>query len=165
MKSKDGVCDELTVIIHHIEAQTGRSVKYLRTDDGGEFKSLKPYLRSKGITHEKSAPYAQDQDGVAERSIRTILKRARTMLIHANLPHRLWPEAISAACYITNRLPTKALDGMTPYKAWHGHKPDLSNLRVYGCDAYVMDYNSKAKGKMYPRSWLETLVGYEAKNQ
>ncbi len=29
------------------------------------------------------------------------------MLIQAGLPSKLWPEALSAACYITNRLPTK----------------------------------------------------------
>lgn len=87
------------------------------------------------------------------------------MLIHANLPHRLWPEVISAACYITNRLPTKALDGKTLFEAWHGHKPNLSNLQVYSCDTYVVNYHAKSKGKMAPRSWAGTLVGYEAKNQ
>ena len=126
LKTKDEICDQLPAIINRIEKETRHSVKALRTDDGSEFGRLQPYLREKGIAHEKSAPYAQDQDGVAERSIRTVLERARTMLIHANLPHRLWPEAIAAACYITNRLPTKALEKKTPYEAWHGHKPDLS---------------------------------------
>ena len=87
------------------------------------------------------------------------------MLIHAGLPSKLWPEAFSTAYYITNRLPTKALQGKTPFEAWYKRKPDISNLRVYGCDAYVMDYKAKAKGKMAPRSWAGTLVGYEAKNQ
>lgn len=72
---------------------------------------------------------------------------------------------MSAACYITNRLPTKALQGKTPYKAWYKRKPEISNLCVYGCNAYVVDYKAKAKGKMAPRSWAGTLVGYEAKNQ
>lgn len=165
LKTKDGICDEIPTIINRIEVQTGRPVKALQTDDGKEFKRLETFFKEKGITHETSAAYAQDQDGVAERSIRTILERAKTMMIHANLPHSLWPEAISAACYITNRLPTKALNGLTPHEAWHGHKPDLSNLRVYGCNAYVVDYHAKFKGKMAPRSWARTLVGYEAKNQ
>ena len=122
-------------------------------------------MRRKALFGEKSALYSQDQDGVAERSIRTIIERARTMLINAGLPAKLWLEALSAACYITNRLPTKALQGKAPFEAWHKRKPDISNLRIYGCDAYVVDYKAKAKGKMAPYSWAGTLVGYEAKNQ
>ena len=128
LKTKDEICDELPKVINRIETETGRPVKALRTDDGGEYERLQPYLDQKGIVREKSAPYAQDQDGVAERSIRTILERARTMMIHTKLPHHLWPKVISAACYITNRLPTKALDGKTPYEAWHRYKPNLSNF-------------------------------------
>jgi hypothetical protein len=37
------------------------------------------------------------------------------------------------AVYILNRSPTKALNGMTPYEAWHGCKPAVSHLRVFGC--------------------------------
>ena len=165
LKTKDGICDEVPPLLNRVETHTGRKVEYFRTDDGREYTRLIPVFNEKGIIWEKSAPYAQDQDGVAERSIRTILEMARTMMIHANLPHRLWPEVISAACYIKNRLPTKALDGKTPHEAWHGKKPDLSNLRIYDCDAYVVDYDAKAKGKMAPRSWAGTLVGFEAKNQ
>ena len=165
LKSKDQICEELPIIMQRIAVHTGRPIKSLRTDDGPEFAKLKTYLDQMGIFREKSALYAQDQDGVLERSIRTIVERARTMTIHANLPVHLWPEAMAAAVYITNRLPTKALNNQTPYEAWHNEKPDLSNLRVYGCDAYVVDYHAKSKGKMAPRSWTGTLVGYEAKNQ
>ena len=74
------------------------------------------------------------------------------MLIHAGLPSSLWPEAIAAACYITNRLPTKALDGKTPYEAWYKKKPDLANHRVYGCNIFVVDDHAKSKGKIASRS-------------
>ena len=87
------------------------------------------------------------------------------MLIHAGLPSSLWPEVIAAACYITNRLPTMAPEGKTPYEVWYKKKPDLSNLHIYGCNAYVIDYHAKSKGKMAPQSWIGTLVGYEGKNQ
>ena len=74
------------------------------------------------------------------------------MLIHAGLLSKLWPEALLTACYITNKLPIKVLEGKTPFEAWYKKKPDISNLRVYDCDAYVVDYKAKAKGKMAPRS-------------
>lgn len=74
------------------------------------------------------------------------------MLIHTGLLSSLWPEAIAAACYITNRLPTKALNEKTPYKAWYKKKPDLFNLCMYSCNAYVVDYHAKSKKK-----WLNGL--------
>ena len=165
LKTKDTICKELIGVFNQVKTHTERDLEYFRSDDAGEYQGLQPTFQERGIIWEKSAPYAQDQDGVSERSIRTILERARTMLIHAGLPSSLWPEAIAAACYITNRLPTTALEGKTPYEAWYKKKPDLSNLRVYGCNAYVIDYHAKSKGKMAPRSWIGTLVGYEGKNQ
>ena len=42
------------------------------------------------------------------------------------------------AVYVWNRLPQYALsDETTPYFLVEGHKPDVSHLRVFGCDAYA----------------------------
>jgi hypothetical protein len=48
-----------------------------------------------------------------------------------------WGEAVVTAVYILNRSPTKTLNGMTPYEAWHGRKPTVSHLRVFGCLAFT----------------------------
>ena len=37
-----------------------------------------------------------------------------------------------------NRCPTKALQSITPYEAWHGRKPSIGHLRVFGCLAYAL---------------------------
>ncbi len=158
LKSKDAICKELGTIINQVKTDTGQDLKYFRSDNAGEYQGLQPTFQKKGILWEKSAPYTQDQDDVSERSIRTVLERAKTMLIHTRLSSSPWPEAIVAACYITNHLPTKAVDGKTPYETWYKKKPDFANLRVYGCNAYVVDYHAKSKGKMAPRSLIGTLV-------
>ena len=59
------------------------------------------------------------------------------MLADSKLPHRFWAEALSTCVYLRNRSPTKALEGITPYEAWSGVKPDVSLLRVFGCSAYA----------------------------
>ena len=60
------------------------------------------------------------------------------MIAHAGLSNIFWAEAISAASYVRNRLPTSALkEGETPYERWHGRKPDVSHFRVFGCMAYA----------------------------
>ena len=86
------------------------------------------------------------------------------MLIYTGLLSKLWPEALSIAYYITNRLPTKALQGKMLFDVWYKRKPEISNLQVYDCNAYIVDYKAKAKEKMIPCSWAGTLIGYEVKN-
>ena len=54
------------------------------------------------------------------------------------LPHSFWLEAAMCATYVLNRCPTKALQSITPYEAWHGRKPFVAHLRVFGCLAYVL---------------------------
>ena len=56
--------------------------KHIRTDNGTEFKNsgLDGYLDELGITHELSAPYTPQQNGVMERKNRTLVEIARTML-------------------------------------------------------------------------------------
>jgi hypothetical protein len=44
------------------------------------------------------------------------------------MPAVFWGEAVVTVVYILNRSPTKALNGMTPYEAWHGRKPAVSHL-------------------------------------
>ena len=148
LKTKNKICDKLFKVINRIETEIRRLVKALKTDKSKKYGYLQPYLDQKKIVREKLASYTQDQDSIAECSIRTILEQARAIMIHAKLPHLFWPKVISAAYYITNKLPTKALDGKTPYEAWHGHKPNFLNLQAYRCDAYVVDYHAKSKGKI-----------------
>ncbi|KRZ63725.1 Retrovirus-related Pol polyprotein from transposon TNT 1-94, partial [Trichinella sp. T8] len=51
---------------------------------------------------------------------RTLVEKARTMLIDAILSPDLWAEAVGTANYLRNRCPTKALRKVTPEEAWSG---------------------------------------------
>jgi hypothetical protein len=55
----------------------------------------------------------------------------RTLLKQRGMPAVFWGEAVVTVVYILNRSPTKALNGRTPYEAWH--KPTVSHLWVFGC--------------------------------
>ena len=52
-----------------VENQTGRKLKCLRTDNGGEFKSEEfvKFCRERGIRREYMAPYSPKQNGIVER--------------------------------------------------------------------------------------------------
>jgi hypothetical protein len=97
---------------------------------------------------------------VAERLNRTLLNLVRAMLHSARLPQSLWADALEAAVYLRNRSITRAVTGMTPYEAWHGIKPDVSNLRSFGCLAYPHIQAQQRQGKMSDRARPCALVGY-----
>ncbi|GJX64484.1 putative ribonuclease H-like domain-containing protein [Tanacetum coccineum] len=52
---------------------------------------------SKGIKREYSSARTPQQNGVAERKNRTLIKAARTMLAYSFLPNTFWAEAVSTA--------------------------------------------------------------------
>jgi hypothetical protein len=81
------------------------------------------------------------------------------MLISKSLPTFLWDEAVAHAAYLRNRAPTQALNGKTPYEAWHGTKPNVAHLREFGCDVWVLD-ESINRSKLNPKSKKMTLVGF-----
>ena len=62
---------------------------------------------------------------------------ARSLLKSRSVPAMFWGEAVATAVYLLNRAPTKAIDVITPYEAWHGHRPDVHHLRAFGCVAYI----------------------------
>ena len=78
-----------------VETETGKKVKYLRSDNGGEYilKSFVDFCDTKGIKRELTAPYTPPQNGVAERMNRTIQERVRSMLSNAELSNGFWAEA------------------------------------------------------------------------
>ena len=126
-----------------MESFGGKSIiqqlKALHIDNGGKYVSaeFKRYLRKEGVRHELTIPKTPEQNGVAERMNRTLVKSVRSMLSHAKLPHKFWPEALSTAVYLQNLSPTKAVKGMTLFEAWTGEKPNVKHLRIFGCTAYA----------------------------
>src|SRR6185312_918828 len=55
---------------------------------------------------------------------------------------------------------TRRVDGMTPYEAWHGRKPAVSHLRVFGCLAFAKELGHI--GKLDDRSTPGVFIGYAA---
>ena len=106
-----------------------------------------------------TAPYSPQQNGVVERRNQTIVGMARSLLKAKKLPGKFWGEAVSTAVLILNRSPTRALDGVTPFEAWHGRKPSVSFLRTFGCVVHVRDTRPGLK-KLDDRSRPMIFVGY-----
>ena len=87
-----------------VENQTGGKLKFLRTDNGGEFKSEEfvKYCWEHGIRREYTAPYSLEQNRIAEHMNRTIEERVVSMLQHSVLSDGFWAEALLMAVNIIN---------------------------------------------------------------
>ena len=81
------------------------------------------------------------------------------MLSHARMPNEFWAEAVNTSVYVRNRSPTTALNNITPYECLFKKKPDLSNLRVFGCVTYTHIPNNQRK-KLDEKSRKSIFVGY-----
>ena len=161
LKRKNEVFQKFVEWNKMIERQSGRKLKILRTDNGGEYTSteFQAYLRSQGIKHETTIPKTPEQNDVAERMNRTLVESTRTMIFDANLPKRFWAETLSTVVYLRNRSPTKAVENITPFEAWYDYKPDVSHLRVFGCVAYA-HIEKDERSKLDPKSKKCVLLGY-----
>lgn len=140
MKHKSEVFKSFKDFYTYIQKHHG-DVKIFRSDNGGEYKSdeFLDFCRTNGILMKPSAPYSPFMNGIAERFNRELVEHTRCMLIEAAAPLYLWPEAMAYYNLIHACTYTSTLTGMTPYEFAHGKKPDISNFRVFGCVAYVLD--------------------------
>ncbi len=96
LKTKDEVFKRFQDWKAMVEKSSGRELKVLRSDNGGEYTSERftEYLRSEGVTHERTVPRTPEQNGVAERLNRTLIEMTRSMLTGSNLPQKFWAETL-----------------------------------------------------------------------
>ena len=140
--------------------QKGRSFRILKVDNAKEFilGDFKSYLDEHGIILETTAPYSSSQNGVAERLNRTLVERARAMIIDSNSPKFLWEDAVAYACYLKNRSPTRALSNITPHEAFWGKIPDISNVHPFGTKCWVLVPEAR-RSKLDPKSEQYQFTG------
>ncbi|GKA02904.1 retrotransposon protein, putative, ty1-copia subclass [Tanacetum coccineum] len=80
----------------------------------------------------------------------------RSMMNLTTLLLSFWDYALVTATRILNMVPTKKVDN-TPYELWYGKVPNLSYLKVWGCEALV---KRDALDKLQQRSVKCIFVGY-----
>lgn len=161
MSAKSELFDCFSTYKAMAESHFGLNLSRLRCDNGGEYTStkLKDKCKRDGVKLEFTTPYSPELNGVAERMNRTLAERAKSMLVAGELPKMFWGDAIFAATYLINRSPTNSLNSKTPYELWFGRKPDLSNLKVFGCQAYAFVPKEK-RVKFDDKSQLCIMLGY-----
>lgn len=147
-----------------MEKQFGKSIKILRSDQGGEYK-LREFMKlckSHGIFQQYTVPHTPQQNGVSERKNITLVECARSMLQGKGLSNTFWAEAINTAIYLKNRSPTRYLGFKTPFEALYGFKLAVNHLRVFGSKAFAHIPKADRK-KLEPKIVRCIFVGYGTK--
>ena len=152
IRSKEGF--ELMCRDHGVIPQS-----YL-TDNGSSFTSrdYTRHLQAFAQTIRHSGPGAHHHNGIAERSIRTIMQVARTMMLHAAVhwpemaDPSFWPMAVQHAVFLWNKMPMLET-GLLPHdiftrSRWPQSK--FHDIHTWGCPVYVLA-KTLADGKKIPR--------------
>lgn len=138
IKKKSDVFERFREFVQMVESKFSSRISKLRCDNGGEYSSrdFVEFCRQKGIMLDYTISYTPQQNGKAERKNRSLVERARAILIDSGMPKRFWGEAILSANYVMNRGISANLDYVTPSEVWYQNKPNVSNFRIFGCMAY-----------------------------
>ncbi|GMF23747.1 unnamed protein product [Phytophthora fragariaefolia] len=161
MKAKSEVLSKFKIFKASMENAICKTIKRLRSDNGGEYtdKVFKTYLDRSGIKHEKTVPYTPQQNELAERMNRSLVKMARCMLYHEGIDKKWWAEAINTAAWIINRIPN-SVNVKTSYEIVHRTKPQLKNMKVFGSLGYAHIPDEKRR-TLDPKAFKCRFMGYE----
>jgi Integrase core domain len=144
-----------------VAVQFNAVIKIWQIDGGSEFgKAFQHYVKEAGIQVQISAPYMHEQHGRAERFNRTIMEKVQALRFDTCLPLSWWEFFITHAVHLYNCTPISCLLWATPFELLRKEKPDVANLRVFGCLAYVYVPKEKHLNKLSPRSEKMTYIGY-----
>ncbi|GKB20520.1 retrovirus-related pol polyprotein from transposon TNT 1-94, partial [Tanacetum coccineum] len=120
---------------------------------------MNQFCGMKGIKREFSVAITPQQNGVAKRKNRTLIKAARTMLADSLLSTTFWAEAVSTAYYVQNRVLVTKPHNKTPYELLHDRPPSISFIRPFGCPVTIFN-TLDPLGKFYGKAGEGFFVGY-----
>jgi hypothetical protein len=93
-----------------------------------------------------------------ERKNHTLVEMATTILNEHMTPRHFWADAISTACYITNRIFLCSILNLTFFELCFECKSSVSHLRPFGCKCFVLKRGNL--NKFESRSSDGILFGY-----
>jgi transposase InsO family protein len=138
MIGKAASFEELKSFTKLVERQLGEKVRFIRSDNGGEFDSTmaREWYRSKGIIHQRTTVYTPELNGTVERFMRTIKGMISAMVADAGLGHEYWDHAARYASVVLMKT-QEAANGVNAWKALTGRAPNLDSVIKFGSMCFV----------------------------
>jgi hypothetical protein len=135
-------------------------LKVIHSGNETEFRnvSFDQFCLDHDVDQQFSASRVPQQNVVVERKNRTLVEMARTMLDEHRTPRCSWANAISTACYISNRIFLDSILYLTPFELRFGRRSSVSHLRPFGCKCFVLKRGNL--DKLESHSSDDILLGY-----
>jgi hypothetical protein len=158
MRHKSESIEKFKEFRTEVENQLNKIIKALRLDREGKYLSYEftMYLKECGIVSQLTPPRTPHWNSVSERRNRTMLDMVRSMMSNTTLPKIFSGHALETAPLTINRVSSKSVQ-KTPYKLWFGKVPNLSYLKIWGCEVFVKRLTSD---KLSPKADKYFFVGY-----
>jgi hypothetical protein len=148
------------------ENQTGKRLKVVRSDRGGEFMSsdFKKFFDKHGIKREYTIPRTPQQNGVVERQNKIVQQMARSMMNEKSISQNYWVEAIHIAAHVLNKTHLRPQCDKTTYELWYGRPASIKHFKVFGGKCYIKN-NDENLGKYDDMDNEGIFLGYATKSK
>nr|GEY61812.1 retrovirus-related Pol polyprotein from transposon TNT 1-94 [Tanacetum cinerariifolium] len=162
-QKKSQALEMIMSFIKMVEIQNDVKVKQIRTDNGTEFRNheLESFYDEKGISQNFSSLYTSEQNGVAKRKNKTLIKAARTMLNRSVLSKHFWTEVVKIACYTQNRSIIVKRHDKTPYEIFRERISNISYFHVFGYHVFIHNHTDHL-GKFDAKADDGYFLGYSS---
>lgn len=166
LKHKSEVADNIKKFVKATQKEDGHNIRIFRSDNGKEFVNdeLNTFFTEMGIHQQLTVPYTPEQNGCAEREMRTIVESARTMMHSRRLSKKFWAEAVAMATYVLNRTGTSTVADKAPYELWCGRPAKIDQLHIFGSEVFVHVPKEKRQ-KLDAKSVKCMFVGYDSRSK
>ena len=156
----------LNLVNLHLDIFGSSSGGSIRCDQGGELARSHDFVTQMTLRQYTVEPTGADdpsQNKSAEKWNDVLAVTVRVLLYGSGLPATFWSSALLHAAWLHNRRVHRGIM-MTPFEAWHGIKPDLSKLRVFGSRVCVKR-RGKRRSKLDRHDFTGIFLGYTATDE
>ena len=161
LRQKSEVFTKFLHFYKYVQTQFKKTIKSFQCDNGREYTSreFQLFLSSHGIQSRFSCPHTSQQNGRAERTLRTVNNIIRVLLLQAHMPPSYWVEALHMATHLFNILPSSAIDNEIPFTRLFQKPVSYDHLRIFGSLCYP-NLLATASHKLSLRSTKCVFIGY-----
>jgi hypothetical protein len=151
----------LHIFLHRISAGVGNRPKIILVDRGSELgrsSEFKRIAELHGYLIPTAGPDKSSMNGLGERPHSTIGDAIRSILYSSGLEQKYWNFAFYHYLRLYNLVP-HGNRSASPFELVKGRKPDISRLRVFGCDVFIRPPGRRpSKLEIYMRFVVVFLV-------
>ena len=165
IERKSDAAAALQSIVLGVEKKYNIHVHSVRFDRDSVFLSndMRAFLTKKGIQPQPTSGYSPQENGHAERAIRTVSQLRDALLADSGLQKSYWGDALMHAAHLSNI--TCSLGGKSPWEIVMGTKLDITNIRLFGCTCwYKLPHQAHNKRSLPPRANVGKFIGYAQPN-